>query len=116
MSREYNLGLSLSQVKAGDRQDLLNILRGFGNCDCDFNGKNGDEYNWEETNENGFDSNVDYLIDFVKDIEDDEECVNKFFDYWMSKDGNYYADYSVELIKDSKNRITAIAFATMSGY
>lgn len=115
MSREYTLNSGLEKVNAGNRADLLNVLRNFGDYDCDFNGENGSGYNWTETEEDGFESNVDYLIDMVKDIADDEECVNTFFDTWMEHDRNYYADYSVNCLTDSKNRVIAISFATMSG-
>ena len=114
MSRACNLNSNLLSVKAGDREDLLNTLRNFGDCDCDFNGENGEGYNWDETKAGGFESNLDYLINKVSTIEDDVECVNAFFDEWMSHDRNYYEDYSVKYIQDSENRIIAIGFATLS--
>ena len=115
MSRELNLKLSMSEVEAGNRQNLLNVLVGFGDCDLDFNGENGEDYHWEGTIDGGFESNADYLADYVKDIEDDVECINTFFKEWMGNDG-YYADYSVDYLTDDKGRVTAISFATMCGY
>ena len=112
MSKNFSLSLNLEQVKAGDRSNLLDVLRSFGERDHDFNGEN--EYYWEETIANGFDSNLEYLIDTVKNIADDEHCVSIFFDAWMSRDKNYYVESAVNLLKDSENRVTAISFAYMS--
>ena len=114
MSRANSLSCGLQAVNAGDRENLLSVLRGFGACDCDFNGENGEGYNWPETTQGGFESNLDYLINMVSEIEDDAECVDTFFDEWMSRDKNFYEDYVVDYLKDSDDRITAICFATLT--
>lgn len=116
MSREYNLYANLVEVKKGDRESLLEALSIFGECDCDFNGENGIDYAWEETIEANFGSNLEYLLDKVKDIESDEECVNEFINTWMEKDRNYYHDYEVNCLTDENGKIYAIAFSVMAGY
>ena len=73
-----NLYTGLENVKVGNRESLLDALRSLSDFDCDFNGENGDDYLWEEAN--GFESNMDYLINKVRDIKDDEDCVNSFFE------------------------------------
>ncbi len=108
------LHTSLVKVKANDRIDLLYALRDIGNCDCDFNGENGLDYAWEETLENGFVSNVDWLIDKVKNIENDIECVMEFFATWMNRDSGYYKEYNVEYILNNNGKIIAICFAAIT--
>lgn len=127
----------LKKVQAGNRENLLGVLMSFAKHDADFNGKNGLEYLWNEVwRANGYrhfkdyknivelgldfdlkyESNADYVIDMVKSIENDEECVNTFFDIWMNNDCNYYSEYSVQCLIDNKDRVIAISFATMCGY
>jgi hypothetical protein len=116
MSREYNLFANLVEVKKGDREDLLSALASLSDFDCDFNGENGIEYAWEETVKKGFESNLEYLLDKVKDIKDDTECINEFFNTWMENDRNYYHDYNVDYLTDENGKIYAIAFSVMAGY
>lgn len=108
------LHTSLEKVKAGDRISLLYALRNIASFDMDFNGENGEDFTWEEALEKGFVSNLEYVIDYVKDIKNDEECVNTFFKEWMDNDG-YYAEYEVNCLTDSKNRVIVIGFASVSG-
>ena len=109
------LHTSLESVKAGDRKDLLETLRNIADFDMDFNGENGEDYTWEEALENGFESNLEYVINIVEDIENDEECVRAFFEEWMENDG-YYTEYEVDCLTDAKGRVIAIGFAAMCGY
>lgn len=109
------LHTSLEKVKAGNRESLLCALSSIADFDMDFNGENGEDYTWDEALENGFESNLEYLINEVKDIEDDEECVKTFFKEWLDNDG-YYAEYEVNCLTDTKGRVIAIGFATMCGY
>ena len=108
------LHTSLEKVEAGDRKDLLNTLRNIADFDMDFNGDNGEDYTWEEALENGFESNLEYVLNIVEDIENDEECVKAFFEEWMENDG-YYAEYDVNCLTDSKGRVTAISYASVCG-
>ena len=144
MSREYNLYLNLVEVKKGNREDLLSALASIGDCDYDFNGENGIKYLWDEVwKANGFEdmkdyeeqneynsdedenyeeiklkyeSNLEYLLDKVKDIKDDAKCVIEFFDTWMENDRNYYNDCEVNYLTDENENIYAIAFSVMAGY
>jgi hypothetical protein len=115
MSREYNLHFGMKKVEAGNRQSLLDTLAGMSEFDCDFSGDNGNEYAWDVTLEKGFESNLEYLLNEVKDIEDDGECIDTFFEEWMGKD-SYYAKYEVNYLTDEKGRVVVIGFATMCGY
>ena len=115
MSREYSLHLYTQKVEAGNRQSLLDALIGISEFDLDFNGQNGSDFTWDIALENGFESNMDYLINEVKDIEDDKECVNTFIKVWCGKD-SYYEQYEVDWLTDEIGRIVVISFATMCGY
>lgn len=112
MSRDYSLVTRLEKVEAGNREDLLTALANISDFDCDFNGENGIDYAWDETLEEGFESNLEYLLNEVKDIEDDEECINAFIDEWIRND-NYYDEYEVNCLTDSNGRVTVISFVTM---
>ena len=85
MSREYNLHLDMKKVEAGNRGSLLCALAGISEFDLDFNGENGDDYTWDIALENEFESNMEYLLDQVKDIEDDKECIETFVKEWCGK-------------------------------
>ena len=116
MSREYNLYSHLVEVKKNDRESLMTALASIGDFDCDFNGENGIDYAWEETIEKGFESNLEYLLDKVKDIESDVECVKEFFDTWMEADRNYYQDYKLDYLTDENGKIFVISFSVLAGY
>ena len=105
-----HLYTGLEEVEVNNRESLLNALKSLSDFDCDFNGENGNDYLWEDAE--GYESNMDYLINEVKDIEDDEECVNTFFDEWLSHD-RYYDEWNVSVITDEKKRVKAISFAAI---
>jgi hypothetical protein len=134
------LGMRLVEVKAKDREDLLNALMLLGETDADFIGENGLEYLWDEVwKANGYEdrkdyenqmenfdaeddeaeepelkyeSNADWLCDYVKDIKDEVECVETFINTWMEMDSGYYTEYEFDYITDSNGNIVALAFAT----
>jgi len=108
------LHTNLEKVKVGDRENLLCVLRNIADFDMDFNGDNGEDYTWEEALENGFESNLEYVLNIIEDIENDEECVKAFFEEWMENDG-YYTEYEVNCLTDTKGRVTAIGFAAICG-
>lgn len=110
-----SLYMNLVKVNAKDRESLLDALRSLGDMDCDFNGENGIEYLWEGINEDKFDSSMDYLLNKVKDIPDDEKCVRFFIETWMEHDG-YYEEYKLDFIKNEEGDVIAIAFATTTRY
>lgn len=108
-----NLYTGLENVKVGNRESLLDALRSLSYFDYDFNGENGNDYLWEEAN--GFESNMDYLINKVRKIKDDEDCVNSFFEEWMDND-SYYEKWNVSVLKDTKKRVKVISFSAIGGY
>ena len=140
MSIEYSLNTKLLKVTRGKnhKKDLLNTLADIGDLDCDFNGENGLDYLWEKVwIDNGFKnqedyetqqeendemivlkyySNLEWLLDKVKNIEDDIDCVETFISTWMYYYGNYYHEYKVNYLTDKNNHIYAISFSTMCGY
>lgn len=115
MSREYSLYTNLVEVEKGNRKDLLKALESLCDFDLDFNGTNGVEYAWKETLETGFDSNLEYTLDVVKDIENDIECVEKFVSMWMGGD-NYYYEHEVNYLVDDNGKIYVISLSAMTGY
>ena len=107
------LHTGLEEIKVGNRESLLNALKDLSSFDCDFNGESGDEFLW--VGAEGYDSNMDYLIDKVRNIEDDEECINTFFNTWLSADC-YYAKWDVSVITDTKKRAKVVSFPAVSEY
>ena len=105
---------NLVAVKSGNREDLLQSLKYISNFDCDFNGENGLEYVCDEAINLGFESNQDYYLDTVKEIQDDEACVKAYIDYWMNTDVNYYLKSSYDVLKNKDGHVTAIAFACIT--
>ena len=139
-----SLYTGLEKVVAGNRKSLLAALKSLSSFDCDFNGENGLDYLWNEVWEaNGFESledyeekqeydsdededyeeiklkyesNVEWLLNEVKDIEDDGECIETFFETWMDNDRNYYDEYEVQCISNSNGNVVTICFATVGEY
>lgn len=107
---------NLVQVEKGNRDSLLEALATMSDFDCDFNGENGVEYAWEETLENGFESNLEYLLNEVKDIQDDSEAVQVFFETWMKMDEDYYNEYNLDTITDDEGNVLAISIAVTTNY
>ena len=124
-----SLFAKLENVKAGNRNSLLSALTSLSDFDCDFNGENGIDYLWDEVWEaNGFESqedfeskdekaelkyesNLDWLLDEVKEIEDDADCIEIFFGTWMEHDRNYYDEYEVNYIRNKNKKVVAVSFA-----
>ena len=129
-----DLYTSLEKVKVGDRENLLQTLSSMGDFDCDFNGENGLDYLWDEVwDDNGYEdredfelqqektkeeielryeNNLEWLLDKIKDIEDDRDCIETFFDIWMEHD-RYYEDYEVRYLCNNKGQVNTISFVTI---
>lgn len=107
---------NLVKVEKANRESLLEALTTMSDFDCDFNGENGIEYAWEETLENGFESNLEYLLNEVKDIQDDSEAVQVFVETWMKMDEDYYNEYSHDTITDDNGNVLAISIAVTTNY
>lgn len=83
--------------------DLESVLIDIGNNDNDLNGENGEEYLWYETEEKGYKSNIEWLLDQIKHIENDETKVDMFLNLWFKHD-DYYQDYEYNFdIIETKN-------------
>lgn len=109
-----NLFHKLVKVEKRNRQSLLGALIYISSFDNDFNGTNGIDYNWEITKKAGFKSNLDYLLNKVKDIEQDRDVVNTFISEWLSHDDNYYNHTSLDLIYDKDKNIEVISFVAVT--
>ena len=136
MSRHMELGSSLASVEPGNRDSLLQALIDISDGDCDFNGENGLEYLWDEVWEaNGYkdyddfadkhpdveeevelkyESNMDYLLEKVKDIKNDYHCIEAYIEGWMGNDG-YYGEYEWNWLKNDDGKIIALSIAYMCG-
>lgn len=90
-----------SEIELLDALDSLARL-----VDNDFSGENGDEYNWEDTIDGGFENNADYVYNYIKvDIEQGyynkysvnsvryAQIVEDYLNEWMSRD-SYYVNYN----------------------
>jgi hypothetical protein len=110
-SKKEDLTLIVATVSGKEKQNLLDALMELSQNDCDFNGENGLGYLWDEAE--GFESNMDYLINKVKDIDDVTDMVNTFVSSWIDRDG-YYGQYEVEVITHN-DEVVAIVLAYTSG-
>ena len=105
------MALNLDYVNfTPDREDsemeLLDALDSLARLvDNDFSGENGDEYNWEDTIDGGFENNADYVYNYIKvDIEQGyynkysvnsvryAQIVEDYLEEWMGHD-SYYVNY-----------------------
>ena len=112
---EFNLYSFLEPVKIGSRQNLLAMLASVSDFDNDFTGENGEEFLWDEVDSSKYKSNLDYMLDEVKDIEDDAEAIETFFEEWMNKDG-YYDDYEINVLTNERGQVYAFSFVTIHTY
>ena len=131
------LNLNTVKVKEKTRESLLAALTELGQMDADFSGDNGLCYLWAEVWEaNGFknsseferkckelsseeemilkyDSNLEWLLDELKDIKSDKTLIETFVSRWINND-RYYHDYQLEVIYDETGTAEYIVLATMS--
>ena len=136
MSRHMELRSHLAEVEPGNRESLLTALTILSSCDCDFNGENGLEYLWNEVWEaNGYkdyddfadkhpdieeevslkyESNMDYLVDKVRDIKNDYHCIEAYVEGWIGNDC-YYGEYDLNWLKNRDGKIIALSIAYMCG-
>lgn len=82
--------------------------------DLDFIVENGSDYNWDETNARDFESNLEYLLNKIKEIKDDNEVVQVFIEEWMRRDSNYYNEYSYDTITDDDGNVLVISLAAIT--
>ena len=95
----------------GDRNSLYDALLELPEIDTDFNGDNGKEYSWPETQKSHFDSNAEWLADsLIKKYSKEVTIIDHYINEWIGKDG-YYTDYEWDVIYDNNNHVTVIALA-----
>lgn len=99
--KKYNTTVEL-------KANVLNALYNFGVEDNDFNGKNGAESLWAEAQ--GYDSNIEYLLDTISVHQDIGKMIYEYFDEWLGHDC-YYDSYDYNIIRNEANEIIAIALA-----
>jgi len=102
--------LKLVKVNGKTRNDLLAALATLGEMDADFCGDNGEEYLWDEAEEEEFESNMEYLLNNIKGIQSDKELIENFIERWIAFD-SYYKDHALEVIYDKNGKAEYIALA-----
>lgn len=103
--------LLLERVKKpGDRKSLIKTLKKIAETDWDFTGENGKEYLWEVAK--GYKSNLDYVVDKVKDELNDEDVIDDFFYQWLD-DSDYYRFYNYDVLRNKNDDIEVIALTLM---
>ena len=108
-----NINMKLVKVNGKTREDLLVALASLGEMDADFNGENGIEYLWESVDKDKYESNMEYLLDVLKDKETDKELIEEYISDWIGCD-NYYKDHILDVVYDENGKAECIALATMS--
>lgn len=108
-----SINMKLVKVEGKTRQDLLNALASLGEMDLDFCGENGSDYLWENIDQEKYESNMEYLLDILKDVESDKELIEQFISKWIDGD-NYYQDHILDVVYDKNSKAECIALATMS--
>ena len=125
-----DINLSIAKIEPGNRASLLAELSNL--SDCDFNGENGLEYLapevWDANgykdyldykNKTGketslrYSCNLDFYMEKIEGIENDEECIEAFVKYLVSTASNYYTDYKIEYIKNDADEIVTFAVAML---
>ena len=108
-----NMNMSLVKVNGKTREDLLKALATLGEMDADFCGDNGTEYLWKNVEETKYASNMEYLLDTLKDKETDKEVIEEYISNWIGCD-SYYIEHILHVVYDDKGKAECIALATIS--
>lgn len=136
-----SINMKLVKINGKTRDDLLTALTELGEMDADFNGENGIEYLWdvvwkangfknmedyEEKNEYDsdedddyeeiklkYESNMEYLLDSLKEETTDKDIIEQYISNWIGND-SYYKDYILDVVYDDNGKAECIALATMS--
>lgn len=95
-------------IEEPNRKKLLDGLRKIASMtDADFSGKNKEAL-WEVASKNGYDSNLEYVIDRVKRIDDDTKLVEKFLQEWLHGDA-YWNAYSYTKLENDNGQIIVLS-------
>ena len=104
--------MKLVKVEGTTRQDLLDALASLGEMDADFCGENGIDYLWENVDKNKYKSNMEYLLDVLKDTKTDKEFIEAYISNWIGCD-SYYKGHILDVVYDENGKAECIALATM---
>ena len=107
-----SINMKLVKVNGKTREDLLTALASLGDMDADFNGENGIEYFWDSVDSTKYESNMEYLLDTLKDKETDKELIEEYVSNWIGGD-NYYKEHILDVVYDKNGKAECIALATM---
>lgn len=100
-------------------QELKDYLYNLANeHDNDYNGDNGKDYLWDEAEECGYDSNLNYVTEYILDNKDystgilglNQYCVD-FLYYWMERD-NFYKNFEFDIKEVYGKYVVAISWET----
>ena len=104
--RRYSLNHCYEAVP-NTKEDVATCLMNLADCDCDFNGENGDDYLWDEAE--GFESNAEYCLSEAKEESTPSAMVAKFLDMWMGRD-SYYWDYDLGTVVEGDTLFISLAY------
>lgn len=113
MDKNLDLSINMVSIEAGNRDSLLNALKGLSDIDDEF--CNSPDYYgtcWKETVDAGFDSNRDLIFDEIKGIKNDKECAEYFINEWMTN--SPYEKHKVNYLLNENNQLIAIGLALVT--
>lgn len=118
------MGLMIGDIKERSVDGIIEALREIAVFDLDFNGENGDEYLWEESEQMGFASNLDYVCDLVqKELHKEKNkeinyktamrATELFTNKWPRND-SYYLYHNYDIVTRGDECPIAIVFCFVS--
>lgn len=87
-----------------DLSDVETALVELGTIDSDFCGSNGDDFLWEEAKDKGFETNAEFLANYVTSYSERlpnksvVDYCNRFTEEWMKRD-SYYSYIVIDVVK-----------------
>ena len=111
MSLSINLHTDLVNIVPNNRESLIEGLRSIAAFDDDFSGYNGTKSDVLAKFDVGLNSDIENVLHFLKDDENDEDFIANFFGMWMASAGDYYKSWKVKTLKNPEGYITAISFS-----
>jgi len=95
-------------------EDLVLFLQSFTYIDADISGDNGDEYLWDDARKAGYNTNAEFLANYV--VENNKgasvkECAKAFTEEWLSRD-SYYEDMKLETLEVEPDEYVGILMFT----
>ena len=103
MSTNVNKKLVIKNIQTPE--DIIDVLVQLGDVDSDFNGGNGDEYLWPTAAKKGFESNAEYLADYVVFHSNANSkkygvkaYTDRFIKEWLKRE-SYYASIEIDVVK-----------------